>query len=809
MRFKALATALVALTLSACSLRLGEQTQMDGALELGSQTACLSGATKTIVEYFDGRATDERIAKVWDCASSSLKLFAERTRGKTVGLYSPRELRNFLEYYFLNKDGRKKETVITDRMLGELMELKRTLLGGSLDALTQEELAQARAIMEIIRDQSIRLRPYLPLSVARYQGADESELNAAVNAMEEAVSAFARVLRGTGHDYLFSHLSVFLQEMEIAAGKTESAEAIRVFRGYLPLIQQLKGSLIAPDSSKIASDEWELLLKNAVRWYGLLLRFANARHQHSSWVHLTGREKLVSIAGSAYALLDESLARRADGTIDFSEFDALINAIDPALFTVQTYKGPRQIQREHVRDLVRVIVKRALAGPNAGPEGRDATGLTRAALKRAMERLIEWSEGQRYIDLLWAKAVGTLGSGDSALRASNVTGKAYRSTLVQFSVEEVFGLPRDQIPEAAWTAASRLRDLIGRREPLFRGDDSELSFTGASLDPEFSYGALTRMNFFSLMGRLLLASYAQDLKRAETGVTQAEVERFYLDFRDIGVDLKLFDPAATNVVAKRFLEADLFTFDSNGDDLMSADEASGILAFLTSIKALSIRAHDGIAAVCNRAEHESGTPVPVDFFDYELVPADCYRREFFERFDSLMERMPKLGAYYDSLSGSRRAEFEEQFLAAAGLVPGVALGAQGSENLAGIAHYVESMFQRFDRDQSGTIGKKEAIRSRDSVLNVFGTALKAATCKAGSCLTETSDLEAVLTYLLAHGKTPSKMQYVFWKLKRPFWSFEADRTRVLEILGNLARVLNGQPTAKLEPESRAFPGLFR
>src|SRR5690349_2669601 len=87
---------------SGCGLKIGERPNQDVTVHLGSaETACLNGAAQTIADYFGGKTSDSQISGVFDCASSSLKLFQERTQGSRPGVYSPGELRKFLERYFL------------------------------------------------------------------------------------------------------------------------------------------------------------------------------------------------------------------------------------------------------------------------------------------------------------------------------------------------------------------------------------------------------------------------------------------------------------------------------------------------------------------------------------------------------------------------------------------------------------------------------------------------------------------------------------------------------------------------------------
>src|SRR4051812_29192473 len=65
----------------------------------------LANAGPAITRYLSGEASVAETLSPWDSAIRSLTLFTERTQGEREGVYSPQELRAFLEKYFL--DGAK------------------------------------------------------------------------------------------------------------------------------------------------------------------------------------------------------------------------------------------------------------------------------------------------------------------------------------------------------------------------------------------------------------------------------------------------------------------------------------------------------------------------------------------------------------------------------------------------------------------------------------------------------------------------------------------------------------------------------
>lgn len=764
----------LASVVAGCSLRFGEEPLGQSSAELSTnETKCFNGGLQTVAEIANGRASDEQISGLWNCASRSLVLFAERTRGGTPGVYSPKELRNFLHRYFL------KETRVSDALLAEFMELKRTLLGGSADALTREELYQASRLLLVFRDQNLRLKPYLPLSFEHIRQMDEETVQNAVSALQGVAVEFSRVLQGAGNTYRFAHLEGLFRELEAASVSEDTRAVLKSMREFVPAVQQIKSIFVSPDPSQIASDEWNYLLTQSMRSYGLILRWVHARHLDPSLVHGLGRTKIVELIKEGMSLFTDAIERRGDRVIPFTEFDRLIDVIDPRFFQL----GRRVIKPEHLKGFLRPLVRRGLGGSVPGIEGRGAQGLTLSAIRRAETLLEEWSEAQNYLDHLYSK----LQSLPRPLEFTGAGDSFPRSQLMHYTIEEVLGRSRESMSLVSWQSAQRVRSIITNLRPLFRGDDSIILVTATEADPSFSYHDLTMQSGMDLLGRILAAGYAEDPLRTGTGVTLKELEVFYWDARDVGIDLKIFDPRNTTVAQKRFLEANVFMSSGDGNEILSVGETSQILSFMISTKRMGYRTHRWISKVCN-----AGIANPEkDWFGIALIDAGCYRKRFFDTFEANWDHMPLLRDYYARLDASKRAEFERN-LEIAARSTGVSdkkIESTDSEGFSGVAHYMESVFARFDRDQSGTIGKKEALEGPDAAFETFREALEQASCKAGSCLKDKGDLEVLFTYLLAHGKVPNKAQFVWWMIRRPFWSFECDRGRMVQIMGALAQAV--------------------
>lgn len=808
----AAAWALGLLSFSACGLRIGEAPVSSTRLNLGKEAGCLAGGMNVMVDFTAGRATDAQLTSFWTCAERSMQMFVAKTRGQEPGVYSSRELRNFLENYFLNVDPKDRRITVSDRMMNEMMEIKRTLLGGNGDRLSTREIEQVGTLISVLKDAALLLRPYMPISAEAYADRPEKDLTAALNALQTAALKISGAIQKSGYDYQFSHLAALLEEYERVPGMTpETVRSLRDFRESLPLIQELKAILISPQADRVAGSDWDTIMVQTSQWYGALLRFKLARKRYPSLIYGDGREAFVSLAHDLVRLLDESLSRRGeDRRVTFAELDALISRLDPAMLTFVGPRGPRFVTPANAKLGLRVLIQRVFGGQG---------GVNRATLRRASNLIEEWAAGQRYLDHVWMLS----GKGGTSDRPP--TQSLSRAEFLMPPAEDVLAsIAGGGNPRSA-RVARVLREQVQSSTALYLPGDDVVTLARVQKEqPEVqrSYEELSRFQLFHFLGRIFVRGYG--LAAAKDGrpgdrVSMSEVEQFYYDIRGIGVDLKLFDPINMNTV-KRFVEADLFTFDSNGDRQMSAEEAAGALAFMSSTKIQAGRLHDAIAEECHAA---GGRASPQDFFDYDLIDPVCYRREFFGNFAYALRRLPGMVAYFQTLKaqgvsnplvkgcdryadGSReRFECALENAARSGGVSAEKMNSSDSEALYGLAEYMEAIFIRYDRNGDGRVDLDEAIDGSDSAFATFRAHLADATCKIGSCLTGSSSLKTVFTFMLVHGRPPSTLEFVGWFVARPTWGWfvHADRARLADILGNLSRVMS-KPAPPSDASAAAF-----
>jgi hypothetical protein len=856
-----LSLSVVALLVTSCGIRIGSAPQSSQGLSVGA--GCLNGAVSKVTQYLHGNSSDQEISNVFDCAQQSLALFEGSTKGTsgaTAGQYSSAELKKFLETYYLNGFH------ISDSLMSEIMELKATLIGGDNQTLTPNDLDQAQKLMKQLKTVSVSMVPYISrLNPTDISGMSKADLEDALQGLKAGANALGQIVQKNASPYAFSHLDRLLYEIEDFTGSAKDKQAVERLRGYLPLIEQVKKIMISSgaekDALQISKSDWYNILTVGADFYSLYLRYFFILKNDDSFVHGQGFNDLFSIAQSAEPLFEQVIQRNG-GQISFKNIDELIDTpglaglVDPdpkkaGYFLI----GGNTVCRTHVKDFIRVFVRRYMvdAGPSIAPlfsashydtptsvcaypsaPTTDKDGMTVAHLQRLWRYFEFAANGQRYVSALFSSQA----SADAAW-----TDEFSSDALGALSVSQLFSsdptLAQDPFLVAAGTD---LRSYLQTPDlfPLFHADTLRVSFNGYLGDRGHTFTEVSLIGVMRSLTEFVLSAYiphktiysspgvvdvvADRAQRAEElaeGASVDDIEKFYLEARDIGRDLKLFDPTADakKSADKRFLEASLFTFHSNGSSYMTIEEATDYVATLISTKLLSGSIYDKIAAACPLG--------PIDNFGKASINAQCFLHRFFDE-DAAEFWQPDLSLLYnyysalplrpehnisptDPKTGAQKVD-RTVYKQTLGCIFGQVARANDEgpnwidsgdvDQYAALSHYIEELFTRFDLNGNGLLDYDEAMQIMPLVEPLL---IKAqATAKPGNPLAKLTSHYmrlAALTFMLKTGDIPTEVEFLAWGFydytnindwfnhnNHAAWRFDADRARILQIISLISAV---------------------
>jgi hypothetical protein len=753
----------------------------------GSDLGCLKNSKVTVQNYVEGRGTVSAVNELARCATRALQIFGELTRGEERGMYKPTELRTFLQRYFLG------DIAVSNSLLAEVMLLKQSVMGGRETELSLKDLDRSIEMIEVLRTQAVKLIRHMPINTERLAASSPAYIDEVTGALHSVAEAVGKMFQETGVPYSFGNFRTVLDEVGTLFPQANSSDIIA---SNLKLAGTLKALLLSTSSDEIAPYDWPLIFCEAAKYYGLFLQYRLLETQHQSWTLGAGRMQLMLVVYRLRDLLANAINRHG-GEITFEELEDLIGQLELKQLP---------ISKETLMTSMRPVVRRSLGGIDRPDyDNLGLNGVTVELLDRVLGSFYQWSEGQRYLEGVFS----ILDRNRTVSDARGYTPEELRTVSIEAALTE-----NGVVTAVGKDMATDLRKVISENRPLFRGNGKEITFPSANAERERSLHNLSEINWMRQAARLLIAGYAwsdpKDKSRSRgrnyTGITLEELQIFAKDIWDIAMDVKLVNPKndRDTEAKKRFLEANLFVPGANGDDYVNLDEGSQLLGFLISAKRLAVRMHSLAARQCQVDEK-------LDYFDQYRIEPDCYRRVLFGRvpgkanYEAVWYFMPGMAEFYSKLPNNQLYDFQYYLEEAArreGYGRDRYIESADSEGFALIFHYIESVYSRYDRDFSGTLNYKESKMAFPQFRKTLTEISGFDKCRKDSPKTVESKVEALFTYLLAHGQPPvipttrglpllvGGAKFWAWRQQKVFggWHFNSNRMTILQVFGQIGKM---------------------
>lgn len=761
--------------LTGCGLNTQESNSGEAPLKLSGPTEnCMTDSLKHLETYFKGSASADQVDSAFKCVSGALEMFATYGRGSADrDSFSSIELRTFLERHFL---GNLK---LSDSLLNEVMRVKIAILGGSSERLTKAELAMLVDVLNTLRVEALRLRPYVEILNQRIPtdgpGVDPSLLEQAISDFTFTMDTLGTLLGKSRQNYKLENLKTLLQDFQGLYEGRSNWKGPEWFAKQMPLIVSAKALLIRPDGESISPDEWQLLFSHVGRIYGLFLRFKYA---------IKGRDLffgeglaqveigILEIAG----ILEEAIQAKSDQKIDYQvlrdfilalgnsgsfelpvQASTIANLLEPLLEKIfnPILVGTAGSRRLDPKDPLSVRGERV-------PQG----GLTITNLHQIRNTFLGWVETQQFWERLEAEAIQ---QDPSIKKGDPLPLKVVRPLWATFS--PVFAEP--------W---ADLKSIFDRPVPPSTRDNGTVIFE-TSKTIVFDRKSFRELNWKQQVVRTLGYGYISDPEGLRmSGITLDQFERVFIDFRQLAIDLDFLDESDTDIWKTGFSISNIFLFSSNGDDRIGYHEATDLFVFSFASGIIRDWVEADLLLNCDVG--------PNDLGGRPTYKASCWRKQVKAGYSNFLADLPGWVRQTKGFGSGSWGKFFDNIEKASRKIdnPSGPLTASERSRALSIHHYMEALFTRWDSNRDDQLSMYEADKS----YFLFKRLLKDA-----SGFKKEEEVRALFFYLLSYGAPPDDgdlgdiLKWLWWKSNPDQWPsrVHASREKVAQIFGNLAAEL--------------------
>ncbi len=813
---------LLALSALNCGLKIGEAAPKNKPIVVGGAGfTCLSELSEKIDEFLGARMNETEIRQFMSCIRYGFESFGRRTRGSETDSFQPTEIASFLTEYFL------KDKKISATLLSDMMIVKKALLGGPIDKVTRGDLIHAIETLKFFEEQAIKLNPYMDLYNFRIgrlwalqNGNPTSRVEEAVSVLREVSVALGNRFAQAAHPYPIESLESLLSEFRSFSGWSKIFPDARPTASWGEFLSAYKAVVTGDDSPYVRPQDWAVLLSSSAGVYGLHIKTKYARSK-ASLLYGDGLEALIRTGDDLVAIANAAIDRQPKKLISFTLLDRLIDSLpgvglmpdkpNLAYDWSDEEKKDSSLRASSVKMGVRALFDRIL-GDDAVPwRSRRSEGLSRVNIGQMVAEFSQWTEIQRFLDRTFkpgdnqsdrletlSEKLGPIGASDQLMRLMGSK-------------------------DASSEGMQIVRTIEIQVRPLYRPGDNQVFLTEQSELPRHrvvhGFHNLSLMNVMRGAISLLMRGYSS-FKSGEglfnKGMTEEEMQAFYMDVRDLGVDLGFFDPGSENSGVRAFREANLFTYSGNGilhprkapetiADHLTPSEAMEYLAFIYSGGNMGTEIYQ---AMTNRETglcRKQSRGAPNSRHGYPMVDRECFARELMAVLLPRLKTMPTLLTELNHATPERRHQVAQEIVET--------VTANSSSNpkyvewheittLSMILHYTEAVMTRYNRDGDNILNTDEVWDAFVTFENYI-TVLIQNKCRKQikgwitglTCDRMPKHLSAALfAYLVSNGKVPATASDLlslslnqFPKAPIVGVKFHVDRTGLLRVFAALVK----------------------
>jgi len=713
--------------ISSCGL-LGQKAPAVRNLSFASDSmGCLNGFAAKVKQYADGTIADSEWKGSMECVSKNLTLFKDFVEPTDAAGYSVEDMRAFVSRFLLTTQPVSAEVVRAG------FELKAALLGGSTDHISPRELGVLLANLAEIKQITLDLLPYVrSLNTTSSDGPSDQDLIDLANQAAAAGGRLAALLPSE------ARASVSIRAVRDLISELANF-GIEVDSSMDSMILAAKVLLVGGSLEEIEPDSWRELARQIGKISGPVL-IALRPVASNEKPFYERREVVLDILSRVGDWMESSMAHHG-GAWKLTLIDRVLDST-PARWMPYD----REVLKAMLRPLAQKFLKSRIQN------SLDANAV--ATVRRLADL---WSRGQTHVNQIFAR----VGAESAPWQRVIDVAEDYRASVTD--------------PQ---TRADLVRviSLIRRFRPLISQGAKHVDFRDFV---PYSKFYLSVLNVTNLAAVHFLESYAAPRAVGVAGtnhrLSESDFANFFRDFLPLAGELKVLDPTVVDIAGKRFRDMDLFTLASDGDGYLSEEEVTYFLVYASSIGAMSKIAADLVVPHCPSAGQ--------DPFGTVFVGVECFETHFFSQTAQIWDHFPQLLQFYDSRDAAGKNLVQSRMAVAARRYGDSAepVGAMDIQGYAGLSHYVESLFARFDRDENGVFDLDEimvAYPMFKRLLVVIGK------------LDPNNDslIQAVFTYIVKYQKIPKQdLHFITWYLTRPFWSLRADRGAILSLIATASK----------------------
>lgn len=532
------------LSLSGCDKFLRGKPQPPKIVEIqASDLECVKNVQADFKKLVESQATEQNIDDSFSCLYRTLDQFKNRAEGRAnPNSFTSDELFIIFDTFF-------KDAKISQNATDNLLVLKKALLGGVENEISKSELDLLKDYLKVLQVEVKKLSPYIKVFTFKKENGpfDQKTINLAFSQLRDSLKTLLTNSKIPRAEYNFEDVKQLTTSLNIVEDQED--------QDLLNLLENVVNLLAGKDPLK-SEAEYVQSIDNFVDVSSL---YAEALYTGMKF-EITEKGQLNRVLSFTERLLvafEGSLQYTKTRQIPVKYLDPIINEVLKAqIIPVEVSEGT--FQRFYKMAVIRIF--------------NDQKNLDPVSLETLRPVNFRKIKREFYIYKAYQEMINSIDFGPRGYLMPSVLQpkiKAYSFTPALSKMIQVNKLDQALVKEIAQGSEELRQEALQRLPILYR--DKKYVVASSQNTAEVGWAEVSRAHYTKMLARELMLGWGQvdssgNLYSVNSRMVKEDFTKWYNDFKEFAIELKLFDPRATDNGADNFMQADLFTYAGNGDN---------------------------------------------------------------------------------------------------------------------------------------------------------------------------------------------------------------------------------------------------
>lgn len=645
--------------------------------------SCSKDFKQQLTKVSDSEASEAEINAVFECVDKYMSQFQNKVEGEAqADVYSAQDLLYITNRFF-------KDLELSKDVIKKITNFKKALVGGEAESVTRQEVTEIREYFKnYLHPQVILLAPHIKaLRLSSESNAVYNE-KAVYNAIEQVRKSLKLLVSKANFErsgYSYSETKELLFGLNIVDADDQP---------LIDTIDKTRQLLIGNNELK-TNEDFQVFIDNAVDAYSLYLS-SSAGQIKFEITSLNNVKKVMNFFDRIADVLHTSYQYKKTGRISTHDLDEVLKVLmEKKIF-------PFDVQFSTFQEFYKIALKRVFAQETSDfiTEKQIQTYYKESALFKLELSYLETLDAAKNYKLADIKKSHKLFAEKSS----------YHAVSTKFKNDVRFQIASQWI---------NVNDDIYREYPAMVKNNQYIVSKSLAGD-SFSVLDLARSFYIKMLGRQLLMGWGNGKTTPtfkNSTLSKEQMITFTREFNQFGIELKLNDPRSKSDGSKAFLEANLFGFTSDGNDLMSMSETFEYMHYLVAEGSGTTTwiQKDLAVAKCELPQ--------LDVFGNHWNLESCFVKNLKHNLSKYFAGKPALVQYLSKLSDKDFLEYYTLLMDFSRFDmknKNIKIETSDIQNFVVVTSYIEAMFVKYDVNSSGTLSAQE-IRSSYSKFKSFAT----------------------------------------------------------------------------------------